>query len=298
MWMLFLLAACSKDPAPIAKQTCEALPLLATDPQGLALLEPLLTARDFNALEEAEPTEGLRLVGEEGVAALRAKVACEVKNVKPVSGGWEVTLEQRVPEVKPDGTLGDLQSHEFTWTVKRGRDLHVNTGLFRASAMRRKVEYAIEDDNYVRASALWRELQEQFPDPLIAVDIARTDAVAIERAYREKMRGNLVAIEAGEEPGSKVLKAELTNRGGRNVSEVLVQVRFDVGESVEAVETRVGPLESGKTEPFQVDVPEGADGGVHLVTTRVTFGDETGQEEGEQKEQDEAGDPSDPAGSP
>ena len=70
--ILSLLLACA-DPEPPALAACLAAPGLSVDAAGLALLEPLLVRDEVEVLRTAQPTAGHALLGDAGLARIRAE---------------------------------------------------------------------------------------------------------------------------------------------------------------------------------------------------------------------------------
>ena len=270
---LFLLIACA-DPTPVALDTCKAIPSLATDEEGLQLLEPLLTHRDFRTLKKADPTLGLQKVGATGLAKLRAQARCEVVEVLDAGHNrWNVTVTRTLPEVNADGSLGDPQETTLNWSVVRSKDgLKVETGLFQAADTRRQAEESAARGDLKRAAGLWRAVYQKFPDPMLQVDIATATDIAAKALYRKRLVGNLISITPAEDEGANpILNAEVTNRGKRYVSKAVIELSFDVGTDQKLVLHEVGEIKPGETAAFQVEVPQEADGLVHFSTHEVEF---------------------------
>jgi hypothetical protein len=266
MVLLLFLMACA-DPVPVAQRACEALPGLATDPAGLQLLAPVLATVDYDALAAAQPTRGLELLGSDGLAALRGKVECTVGLVEGAGQGrWAVDLERSLPEVLPDGSLGEVKTTALSWQAVKTKDgVRVETGLAGAAIMRASAQQAYEEGDLRRYSSSWRAIAKKFPDPLIAVDIAHAEGLFERDEYRTKIRGKPVAVD----DAAGTLKAELSNTGEREVVQLEVRVEFGVGDQTASQTANVDELGAGSTATVEVDIPEGADGKVHIEVVHL-----------------------------
>jgi hypothetical protein len=268
MVLLLFLMACA-DPAPVAQQACEALPGLAPDATGLQLLQPLLAEVDYNAMASGWTSEGLRVVGAEGLAELRAQASCTVGLVEGAGQGrWAVELERSLPVVNPDGSFGEVATTALSWqAVKTPDGIRVETGLAGAAIMRASSREAFEEGDLRRYSSTWHAIANKFPDPLITVDIAHADVIFARHEYREKIRGK--PVEVDDEAGT--LKAELANTGDQAVSKLELRVDFGVGDQTASETATLEALEAGGTAEVVVPIPEGADGKVHIEVLGLQF---------------------------
>ena len=269
MFLLIFLMACA-DPAPVAKQACEALPGLATDPAGLQLLAPLLAKVDYDALASAQPTLGLQLLGSDGLAELRNQASCTVGAVEGAGQGrWAVDMERSLPVVNLDGSLGEVETTPLSWqAVKTPDGVRVETGLAGAAIMRASAEQAFEEGDLRRYASSWRAIVKKFPDPLISVDVAMAASSIDAWEYRARVRGKPVTID--EEAGT--LQAEITNQGDRAVRALRVRVDFEVGSQTVSQALVIESLEANTTAPVDVPIPEAADGKVHIEIESLEFG--------------------------
>lgn len=176
MILLFALLGCT-DPEPLAQSTCEASPGLSTDAAGLALLQPLLPAKSYEILSSAPKTAGHELIGDAGLAQIRAGTSCTIDEVASAgSGHWAVKITRTAPEVSGDGTIGAPVESVLEWTVMAAEGGRVDIGLERAAAMRKSINEALEKGELRRAASTMRTLSKSFPDPALAVDIAKAEA--------------------------------------------------------------------------------------------------------------------------
>lgn len=268
MFLLLFLMACA-DPAPVAQQACEALPVLAADPASLELLAPVLAQADYDALTSAAPTQGLETVGAEGLAALRGKASCTVKLVESAGQGrWAIDLQRSLPVVQPDGSLGEPETVELAYqAVKTPDGIRIETGLAGAAITRKSAETALDEGDLRRWASTWRAIANKFPDPLITVDIAKAEAVFLRDSYRSKIVGKPVGIDEEE----NTLKGEISNTGKQAASAIQLRVDFAVGEETVSESTTIEALAQGAKAEIAVPIPEGADGKVHIEVLSLEF---------------------------
>ncbi len=260
--IIFLFLMACADPVPVALQACEALPGLATDPAGLQLLAPVLAKVDYDALASAQPTQGLQLLGSDGLAELRSKASCTVGAVEGAGQGrWAVDLERSLPAVNPDGTLGEVEVTAMSWqAVKTSDGVRLETGLAGAAIMRASAEQALEEGDLRRYASSWRAIIKKFPDPLLSVDVARAADVFDQYEYRTQLRGK--PVEVDDKAGT--LKGEISNVGKRDARNIQVQVDFGVGTQTVSQAATIEAIAAGTASTVDVAIPEGADGSVHI----------------------------------
>jgi hypothetical protein len=229
-----LLAACT-DPEPVALEACRAMPQLATDAAGLELMRPVLDPREVALIEKAEPTLGLQKVGSEGLAKLRAASTCAIDEVDSAgTGRWAVKVKRTIPTVAADGTIGDPQEQVLEWQVVDGDDHpYVETGARYASSKRASIAEAIEQRDFKRVAAGWRGLVNEFPDPVLTVDVADAEDQDEGWEYRNKL-----AVRAFGATDPHTLVAVVSNTGDRPVRRGVFALTTEVeGEKVSAMAT-------------------------------------------------------------
>ncbi len=200
MILTLSLFACT-DPEALAVSACQAVPTLSPDAASLEVLRPLISSKELAAVEGAEPTEGQKRVGAEGLAELRSKASCSVESVEGAgSGAWAVSLKRTLPEVLADGSFGDPIEAEFTWQVSTAEGGRAMPGLVTAAAMRRSIAEAREQDDLRRAVSTTGTLSRSFPDPTLSVDVALAEAELAEaEALQEAEKAaKLAEAEAAE----------------------------------------------------------------------------------------------------
>jgi len=286
--VLFLLVACG-DPKPVAIATCQAVPGIATDEAGLKLLEPLLTTKEFEVLKAAEPTQGLQVVGSEGLAKLRAQTTCVIDEVNGAgSDRWQVLLTRTQPEVKADGTFGDPVEHKIDWQAVNTSDgVRMETELPTVASMRAKIGAAIEQQDYKRVAGLWRGIAEHYPDPLLAVDVDRASRLYDEQYVFAKLQASFDRVEdPTEKDAPQVVFGTVRNWTKRGVASVVATFTFtpeppEVKEGEPApeapapvvVEVPGGPIDpDGKIE-VHTNVPDGVIGSVKVGVKSLTLAD-------------------------
>ncbi len=265
MLIALTLLACT-DPNPPALAACQAVPGLATDAAGLALLTPLLSAAEVEILTSAAPTRGVEVLGSDGLAALRAQTTCTVTATNSAgSGSWAVSPSRTLPAVNPDGTLGAPIEQTLEWQVVDEDGGRVETSLGIASSMRRSISEAIEQEDYSRAASSWKAIQHTYNDPVITVDIAEAEAVEAEWLYRKKLDGWVESVGATE----VVIAAE--NKGDRDLLGAELTVTFSLAEGTTPVSVAMEAVKAGEIGRISVPIPEGAVGKVKVKTDRVSF---------------------------
>jgi hypothetical protein len=259
MLLLPFLLACA-NPEPPALSACQALPTLATDPAGLALLEPLLARDDWEALSAATPTAGLELLGAEGLAELRAQTQCTLLSAESAgSGRWALELERTCPTVSADGSLGDPETTTLSWqAVKTSQGVRIEAGIEAAAIGRRNAEAAVTEGDLRRAASAWRAIQKKFPDPLLTVDIARAEATFAQAEALKMVRAKPTSVADGK------LLVALKNQGEAPVQALEIRADFGVGDLTERRTITWASLEAGAEAEVELPVPEGADGNVHV----------------------------------
>ncbi|MCB9764229.1 MAG: hypothetical protein H6739_30940 [Alphaproteobacteria bacterium] len=264
MILALLLLGCT-DPEPIAKAACQAVPGLSVDPEGLALLEPLLTPTEGTLLAQAEPTLGLTAAGPATMAKLRAEASCEVGEVESAgSGRWAVPVTRTAPSITPDGQLGEPETTELSWQVVADDGGRVETGLKKAIAMRKSAHEAVEQDDLRRAASTLRALKKSYGDPALAVDIALAEAAFDKREYARKLQNVFVSAD-------DVVVATLTNSGDKALSAVTVAADFETAEGPKRTTAALTDVAAGATVEVRLEIPEGAEGGVKLSTADFEF---------------------------
>jgi len=254
---LISLFACS-DPGAIALSTCAALPGLSVDPVGLQLLTPLLVPDEVELLRSAEPTQGLELVGAEGLAALRESTTCSVVSVDSAGAGRKaVVLSRRTRAVQADGSLGEPATREFTWQVV---DDLVETGLVKAVSLRNSSALAVTEGDLRRAAGTLRTLSKSYPDPLIAVDLAAAEAAFDHAELSEELAHSFVSADGGTVVGA------LVNGSSRAVTELVAEGVFTTPAGEVVGSATVGDVEAGAEVRYEIAIPDGAEGSVKLRT--------------------------------
>ena len=266
--LALLLVSCSK-PGPVAKAACEALPGLAVDAAGLALLEPVMHDSELELLRAAAPTKGLEVVGSDGLAALRAATSCEIVDAE--SGGqygwWAVRLKRTAPVVGEDGAQGAPETVDLEWeVVKTEAGLRAKTGLARAVGTRGEIDAAMAEGDTFRAASLWRALAKSYADPTSPVDVAWVAAEDAKAMVAKKLRHDLVGQ---SEDGLEVL-AETTNGAQRSIKDAKVRFIFAT-EPPTTVEVQTGPLAIGAKASLKAKIPEGFTGKVKMETAELTL---------------------------
>jgi hypothetical protein len=259
MLLLPFLLACA-NPEPAALSTCQALPTLATDAAGLALLEPLLAEADWEALSAAAPTAGLERLGADGLARIRAQTRCTLLSAESAgTGRWAVELERTSPGVTPEGSLSAPETTPLSWqAVKTPDGVRIEAGIAAAAIGRRNAEAAVAEGDLRRAASSWRAIQKKFPDPLLSVDIAQAEDAFAQAEVIRRIRAKPTAVAEGE------LTVSLQHQGEVPVREIEIRADFGVGDRTESATITWASLEPGSEAELKLPVPEGADGKVHV----------------------------------
>lgn len=254
--LLALLFACA-DPEPPALAACAAAPGLSVDAAGLALLEPLLVASELEVLRAAPRTAGHALIGDAGVAQIRAGASCTVDSVASAGAGrWAVSLTRTAPTVTADGSLGPPSTATLAWQVVKGDGLRVETGLKKADAMRRSAATAAGEDDLLRAASTLKTLARTYPDPTLAVDVAVAERALEKADYLANLRHVFEGADGGE------VVALFTNEGPLPLVDVVALAVFEGAE----VPATLGAIGAGETVEYRVPIPDGTEGGVKLRT--------------------------------
>ncbi|MEY3210866.1 MAG: hypothetical protein RIT28_1347 [Pseudomonadota bacterium] len=261
---LTLFTGCT-DPVPTAVATCQALPGLAVDEAGRKLLDPLLVAADLAALDALPPTAGLQKVGSERLAELRSKTTCTAGKVESAGGeGWAVPLTRVSPKVNPDGSFGEPETTEFSWIVTEAPEgLRVKTRLEFVYTTRKSVEKAIAEKDWRRVSATWRAIAKEYPDPLLAVDVAEAEAQEARYELLAQLKG--VFAEANETEVIGLVESKATVE----VPKVKVRISFETAGEPIRVDLEAGPVPAGGNVQVRTPIPEGAIGQVLVEVVEV-----------------------------
>ncbi len=260
--ILSLLLACA-DPEPPALAACLAAPGLSVDAAGLALLEPLLVRDEVEVLRTAQPTAGHALLGDAGLARIRAETRCTVESVESAGAGrWAVKLKRQAPSVSATGDIGALETADLGWQVVKGDGLRVETGLKKAAAMRSSAAKAVEEDDLMRAASSLRALSRSYPDPALAVDVALAEAALEKADYRANLRHVFEGTEGSD------LVATFTNAGPLPLADMVAVAVFENTEVV----APLGAIAAGETVEYRLPIPDGEQGGVKLRTRSFELG--------------------------
>ncbi len=236
-----LLSACSNLGPAIA--VCEAVPGLHVDANTLEQLRPVLVGSELRALEASEATLGSEAVDRE---ALQVATRCEGE----IEDG-QVALTRTAPAVADDGSLGDLITTHFTWSLEDGR---VSTGLVAALEQRD----AIPEDP-IEAEAAWEALVASYPDPTLVVDLAFARKEAAKARY---WRDHVTLEPEFDSERGRVL-VHLKNAGDRSI----VDAEFVAEFKERPPHTFVRPSIAADTAKTMVEATPGA---TELVGVQVT----------------------------
>ena len=260
MLLALALLGCT-DPGPLAVSACEAVPGLSTDAAGMALLEPLLIETSVTILKEATPTKGQEVLGEAGLAQLRAGTSCTADQIDSAgSGRWAVKLTRTGPSVSADGSIGASVTTSLEWQVADTDGGRVEIGLEKANSMRKSATEAAGKGEHRRAASTLRALSKSFADPVLVIDVAQAEAAQDRSEYEKKLSNAFVAAEDG------TVKATFTNSGDRSLTGVTVGGDFEAGDAVVVADADIGDVPAGETVDYTLTIPEGADGSVKLKT--------------------------------
>jgi hypothetical protein len=244
-----LLLGCT-DPGPVALEACAAVPQLATDAAGLALLEPLLAREELRALKAAAPTRGLAAVGEAGMARLRAEARCELKETNGAgSGRWQVLLSRTIPAVAVDGSIGAPETYDLDWqVVDEGDGLRVEAGTDNAERMRASVESARAENDFKRVGAGWRALRDTFRDPVLTVDADYAHRIDLGWEYRQNL------VPGGLAADGVLLSATVTNQGDQAVAHAVLELSWELDGAAASKRIELRDLAPGQSAPLQAEV--------------------------------------------
>ncbi len=251
MLLLTLLIACT-DPMPVAIQACQAIPTVASTPEGLALFDPLLTAEEHALLAQQQPTLGIQAVGEAGLASLREVATCTASDANHAGPGlWKVYLDREAPSLTLDGK-GEVVRHHFEWMVHDTEaGLRVETDLARYVSMRQSIAEGLKTDDHDRATSLWRTMIDDYGDPTLVHDLAAAEAARTHYQYGKKLGTDIMGIDGDE------LVGKLYNRGKLEIPRV--EVRFTLtgpaGEVV-VVDAELTKVPAGAEEEVRIDKPD------------------------------------------
>ncbi|MCP4805177.1 MAG: hypothetical protein GY884_07495 [Proteobacteria bacterium] len=264
--MILLLSLACTDPEAIAVAACQAVPTVSPDAASVALLTPLITAKDLAAVTGAEPTAGQAAVGD--LSPLRAGTTCTVESVEGAgSGAWAVALKRSAPSVGSDGALGAAVDTEFTWQVTDAEGGRAAPGLVAAAAMRKSIAEARAEGDVRRAAATTRTLAKSFPDPTLTVDVALAEAELERDDYRDQLTA---AFDGADDTN---VQGHVENAGDRALTGVVVTATFQVsGSPVDSVQA-VGDLPAGGSVPFEIPITAGAEGSVKFTASDFVFAD-------------------------
>ncbi len=251
--LLVMMFGCSGgDPAAVAVQACELLPGLSATASDLALLEPLLSVAEGEALRSAALTEGRALIDDAAMASLRAATTCTAGEVNSAGGGrWAVELTRTGPMLDAAGQPGEPVEKTMTWQVVREDTLRVETGLITAELMRKSAEDAVAEDDLRKSASLWRAIAERYPDPVLAVDVAAAARAEAEHAYIRALKVRFVSVKDG------MLLGEITN-SNRDITDLSVEVIFDINGERSPVPVSIAALAAGQKAEVRAAIPEGA----------------------------------------
>lgn len=255
-----LTLACA-DPKPVALDACKAIPQLATDDAGKALLAELLEKREVDILNTAAPTLGVETLGAEGLAGLRAAAECAVVQVDSAgSNRWAVKLTRTLPVVNADGSLGAPATQDLEWQVVDAPEgIRVESGLRHAASTRADIDKAVAARDYMQVAASWRGLVNTFSDPVLPIDAAAATRLDDGWAYRKAV----LAVGAGVVDPNTVA-VQVQNTGTKDVADGIFTLKFTHAGTEEVHEVPSGPIAAGATVQLQVapsSGPLGADVG-------------------------------------